>query len=174
MLGVLVIIVYTFIEDPELIEFRYGILTTVLMLLLVASPFAQLVSEEIFLIHQICRADSLLLIVSGLQGEVIKTKSTETLPFPIILSGTVVCFLWFLHGVIIENPFVQVCIRHCLQKRIMCYLLITNIFIWCSSRTWLHSLCLQSSCLCLSFIRQSQLGYHLRRRSKSNAYVSPS
>ena len=43
-----------------------------------------------------------------LQGDVIRTKSTETLPFPLILSGTVVTFLWLLYGVIIKNPFIQV------------------------------------------------------------------
>ena len=43
-----------------------------------------------------------------LQGDVIRTKSTETLPFPLILSGTVVTFLWLLYGIIIKNPFIQV------------------------------------------------------------------
>ncbi|XP_070171275.1 sugar transporter SWEET1 isoform X2 [Polyergus mexicanus] len=38
--------------------------------------------------------------------EVIKTKSTEILPFPLIFTGTLVSFLWFLYGLIINNVFV--------------------------------------------------------------------
>jgi len=76
------LIAYCYWEDPEEVEFRYGIIITVLLMLLIASPLVSL-------------------------GDVIRTKSTETLPFPLILSGTVVTFLWLLYGVIIKNPFIQ-------------------------------------------------------------------
>lgn len=42
------------------------------------------------------------------QGEVIQTKSTAALPFPIILAGFVVTFEWLVYGIIIKNVFIQV------------------------------------------------------------------
>lgn len=76
------LIAYAFWEDPNLVEFRYGLIITALLMLLIGSPLLSL-------------------------GDVIRTKSTETLPFPLILSGTIVTFLWLLYGVIIKNPFIQ-------------------------------------------------------------------
>ncbi|CAG7836671.1 unnamed protein product [Allacma fusca] len=38
---------------------------------------------------------------------VIQTKSTETLPFPLILSMFLVCFQWWLYGVLIEDFYMQ-------------------------------------------------------------------
>jgi len=76
------LIAYVFWEDPDIVEFRYGLMITILLFLLIASPLLSL-------------------------GDVIRTKSTETLPFPLILSGTVVTFLWLLYGIIIKNPFIQ-------------------------------------------------------------------
>ncbi|XP_071446567.1 sugar transporter SWEET1 [Hetaerina americana] len=71
---------YAQVESPALIEFRFGVIVTILMMVLLASPLFSL-------------------------GTVIKTKSTATLPFPLILSGSVVTFLWLLYGIIIENAF---------------------------------------------------------------------
>ncbi|XP_059478184.1 sugar transporter SWEET1 [Neocloeon triangulifer] len=72
-----------FWEDPELVEDRFGAILTVLMLLLLASPLLSL-------------------------GEVIRTQSTASLPFPIILASTVVTFEWLLYGIIIDNIFIQI------------------------------------------------------------------
>lgn len=76
------IILYAKLENPKEIEFRFGILITILLLTLIASPLFSL-------------------------KEIIRTKSTETLPFPLILSGTVVSFQWLLYGIIIKNEFIQ-------------------------------------------------------------------
>ncbi|KAG8222431.1 hypothetical protein J437_LFUL008429 [Ladona fulva] len=73
---------YAYSESPDKIEFRFGVIVTCLMMLLLASPLFSL-------------------------GTVIKTKSTATLPFPLILSGTLVTFLWLLYGIIIENAFIM-------------------------------------------------------------------
>lgn len=75
-------IAYVGWESPDVLEFRYGIIITALLMLLIGSPLLSL-------------------------GDVIRTKSTETLPFPLILSGTVVTFLWLLYGIIIKNGFIQ-------------------------------------------------------------------
>lgn len=42
------------------------------------------------------------------QGEIIKNQDTGSLPFPMILSGTVVTSLWLLYGIILENNFIIV------------------------------------------------------------------
>lgn len=39
---------------------------------------------------------------------VIKTKSTECLPFPLILSTFIVTVLWFIYGVLLHDFFIQV------------------------------------------------------------------
>ncbi|OXU30780.1 hypothetical protein TSAR_008774 [Trichomalopsis sarcophagae] len=72
---------YAQIEKEEHLEFRYGVLTTGLLLALIASP----------LIHL---------------GEIIRTKSTAILPFPLILMGTLVSFQWLLYGLIINDAFI--------------------------------------------------------------------
>jgi solute carrier family 50 protein (sugar transporter) len=43
--GVAALIAYVFWEDPDVVEFRYGIIITILLMLLIASPFLQLVSS---------------------------------------------------------------------------------------------------------------------------------
>lgn len=72
------VLAYSNYEDPKLLEFRLGMLLTVCLFGLVASPYLSL-------------------------GEIIKKKSTEGLPFPIILSGTIVSFLWLVYGIILNN-----------------------------------------------------------------------
>ncbi|CAB0038201.1 unnamed protein product [Trichogramma brassicae] len=80
-LFVAVILGYAQLEDKELVEFRYGVLTTALFLFLVGSPLMHI-------------------------GEIIKTKSTAMLPFPLIFMGTIVAFQWLVYGLIINNAFI--------------------------------------------------------------------
>ncbi|XP_051157394.1 sugar transporter SWEET1 [Leptopilina boulardi] len=78
---VAIFIGYAQMEDESKIEFRFGIIVTIVMFLLLASP----------LIHL---------------GEIFKTKSTEMLSFPIIFMATIVTFQWLLYGLIIDNSFI--------------------------------------------------------------------
>ena len=39
---------------------------------------------------------------------VIKMKSTESLPFPIILASFITSLQWLLYGIILEDKFIQV------------------------------------------------------------------
>ncbi|CAH2225590.1 jg22537, partial [Pararge aegeria aegeria] len=71
---------YSEMEDPKLVESRFGMIITVFMFYLIASP------------------------LFGLR-EIIRKQSTEGMPFPMILSGTVVTFMWFLYGIILKNKF---------------------------------------------------------------------
>ncbi|GLG99656.1 hypothetical protein R5R35_008341 [Gryllus longicercus] len=75
-------ILYAKLESPDLVEFRYGVIITVLLMLLIASPLFSL-------------------------KEIIQTQSTATLPFPLILTGTLVSAQWLLYGIIIKNEFIQ-------------------------------------------------------------------
>ncbi|KAI4497400.1 hypothetical protein M0802_007411 [Mischocyttarus mexicanus] len=72
---------YAQVEHPDKVEYRFGILVTILLYLLIASP----------LIHL---------------GNIIKTKDTSILPFPLIVMGTAVSFQWLLYGIIINNIIV--------------------------------------------------------------------
>ncbi|XP_024870353.1 sugar transporter SWEET1 [Temnothorax curvispinosus] len=78
---VVIFLVYAQIEDPTKVEYRFGIVITVLLLLLIAAPLVHL-------------------------KKVIQTKNTEILPFPLIFMGTLVSFQWLLYGIIIDNVFV--------------------------------------------------------------------
>ncbi|XP_013138932.1 PREDICTED: sugar transporter SWEET1-like [Papilio polytes] len=42
------------------------------------------------------------------QREIIRNKSTEGLPFPIIFSGAIVTFMWLLYGIILKNKFLVI------------------------------------------------------------------
>ncbi|KAG8178697.1 hypothetical protein JTE90_011623 [Oedothorax gibbosus] len=41
-------------------------------------------------------------------GEVIRSKSSETLPFTVIFSSFIVGSSWFYYGILVENSFIQV------------------------------------------------------------------
>ncbi|XP_066586368.1 sugar transporter SWEET1 isoform X3 [Prorops nasuta] len=75
------ILAYVEIENPDNIEYRYGMIVTAIFFLLIASP----------LIHL---------------SEIIKTKNTDILPFPLIFMGTFVSSQWLLYGFIIQNNFI--------------------------------------------------------------------
>ncbi|XP_068629752.1 sugar transporter SWEET1 [Battus philenor] len=74
---------YAEMEDPALVENRFGTIITAFMFYLIASP------------------------LFGLK-EIIRNKSTEGLPFPIIFSGTIVTFMWLLYGIILKNKFLVI------------------------------------------------------------------
>ncbi|OAD55537.1 Sugar transporter SWEET1 [Eufriesea mexicana] len=78
---VMVFLVYAQMESPEKIEYRYGLIVTILFFFLMASP----------LIHL---------------KQIIQTKNVDILPFPLIFMGTIVTFLWLLYGIIINNTFI--------------------------------------------------------------------
>lgn len=78
---VVIFLVYAQIEHPTNVEFRFGMVVTILLFLLIAAPLMHL-------------------------KEIIKTKNTEILPFPLIFMGTLVSSLWLLYGIIIGNGFV--------------------------------------------------------------------
>ncbi|XP_033354239.1 sugar transporter SWEET1-like [Bombus vosnesenskii] len=72
---------YAQVEDPEKLEFRFGLIVTGLFFLLIASPLLHI-------------------------REIIRTKNTDILPFPLIFMGTIVISLWLLYGIIINNVFI--------------------------------------------------------------------
>ncbi|XP_044733127.1 sugar transporter SWEET1 [Chrysoperla carnea] len=73
----------TFIEEKhEIAVFRMGVLCCTTTVIFIAAPLATLM-------------------------HVIKTKSTESLPFPMILSSCFVSLQWWLYGIILNDIFVQ-------------------------------------------------------------------
>ncbi|XP_044734441.1 sugar transporter SWEET1 [Chrysoperla carnea] len=71
---------YIKIEDPQLIEYRLGLFVTIALMGLIASPLFNV-------------------------AEIIKKRNAETMPMPIIFSGTVVTIMWTLYGIILKNEF---------------------------------------------------------------------
>lgn len=80
---VAVLIAYANWESKENVEYRFGMIVTVLMLSLIGAPLMSL-------------------------GEIIRKKDTSSLPFPLIVSGSLVTSLWLLYGMCIHNVFVQI------------------------------------------------------------------
>uniref|UniRef100_A0A182QQV9 Sugar transporter SWEET n=1 Tax=Anopheles farauti TaxID=69004 RepID=A0A182QQV9_9DIPT len=81
ILFTLTLLGYAKIENPAVVEDRFGMIITVLMLCLIGQPLFGL-------------------------PDIIRRKSTEGLPFAMILSGTIVGLSWLLYGVILNNVFV--------------------------------------------------------------------
>lgn len=77
---IVAIIAYAQYEDPEVVQFRFGLIVTALLFGLVGSPLLELPT-------------------------IIKRKSTEGLPFPIIFMGTLVSFGWLTYGITLNNDF---------------------------------------------------------------------
>ncbi|KAL1463486.1 hypothetical protein WDU94_015234 [Cyamophila willieti] len=77
-----VILGYAYVEASENLEHRFGLIVTVFMFTLLSAP------------------------LFGIK-EIVRKQDASNLPFPMILSGTIVTFLWFLYGFIIQNLFIQ-------------------------------------------------------------------
>lgn len=69
---------------------------------------------------------SLIFFASPLANlrSVIRAKSTESLPFSMILSSFIVTLLWFVYGELINDPFIQV------PNFIGCLLLIVQLLLF--------------------------------------------
>ncbi|XP_017778345.1 PREDICTED: sugar transporter SWEET1 [Nicrophorus vespilloides] len=80
---IVVLLSYVAYEDPNNLEYRYGLIVTVLMLLLMGSPLIEIKS-------------------------MIKNEDASAIPFPLTLMGTIVSFLWLLYGIILLNSFMVV------------------------------------------------------------------
>ncbi|KAF5278450.1 hypothetical protein FQA39_LY05939 [Lamprigera yunnana] len=74
---------YTSWEKEELIEERYGLIVTILLLVLIGSPLLEL-------------------------KEIVRTKDASCIPFPITFMGTICSSLWLLYGIILLNNFMIV------------------------------------------------------------------
>ncbi|XP_058130134.1 sugar transporter SWEET1-like [Anopheles ziemanni] len=77
------ILAYGSQNDSPLVMFRLGLVLTVLALAFIALPLAQL-------------------------GNVIREKSSASLPLPAILASTGASILWLVYGLLIDNSFIVV------------------------------------------------------------------
>lgn len=94
-----IVYAYSKIEDSTLVEHRIGIFVTGAMFAFLASP---------------------LLAIK----DIVKYKTAEELPMPMIFAGSVVSLLWLLYGIIILNNFMII------QNLVGLMLCITQILVW--------------------------------------------
>ncbi|XP_050498588.1 sugar transporter SWEET1 [Diabrotica virgifera virgifera] len=80
---VAVFIGYSLVEAPELLEYRYSLVVTILMLALIGAP---------------------LLDVKA----IIDKRDASSIPFPLTFMGTIVTALWLIYGIILQNAFMIV------------------------------------------------------------------
>lgn len=107
-LFVIACITYTNFEDPKNVEFRLGMIITAILIWLVGSPMLNL-------------------------PNVIKKKSTEGMPFPIIFAGQLVATAWTLYALSIHNTVMVVSIeRTDLLGNLsnFCSSQFQNLFLW--------------------------------------------
>ncbi|KAL1495069.1 hypothetical protein ABEB36_010546 [Hypothenemus hampei] len=71
---------YAQLESPKNLEYRFGLILTILMLALLGAPLLDV-------------------------KQIISNKDASSIPFPITLMGTIVTFLWLLYGIILQNNF---------------------------------------------------------------------
>ncbi|XP_044753681.1 sugar transporter SWEET1-like [Coccinella septempunctata] len=83
ILLVAIILGYAEWESSDKIEYRYGLLVTILQLLLLASPLRDL-------------------------ANIIATKDASSIPFPLAFMAAIVTFLWFIYAIILNNIFMLV------------------------------------------------------------------
>lgn len=84
-LFLMAVITYANFEDPKKIEFRLGMLITSILVWLVGSPLLNI-------------------------PNIIKKKSTEGMPFPIIFAGQLVATAWTIYAIAIRNHVMVVSI----------------------------------------------------------------
>lgn len=73
------VLAYASVENKDVIEFRFGMILTGILLFLVGMPLLEIPT-------------------------IIKKQCTEGMPFPIILSGFAVSAAWMLYGFATRNP----------------------------------------------------------------------
>lgn len=71
------------LEDPEKIEYRFGIILTAIMYIFFIVPVLDTIRA-------------------------FRERCTRHLPLPMILTGTLVGVCWLLHGIIIQSGFIIV------------------------------------------------------------------
>ncbi|XP_050304637.1 sugar transporter SWEET1 [Anthonomus grandis grandis] len=72
---------YSEIEQTEMIEFRFGMILTILSLILLGFPLLDV-------------------------KEIITKKDASSIPFPITFMGSIVTLLWLIYGIILQNYFI--------------------------------------------------------------------
>lgn len=77
--------------------------------LFVINIYSRVSTDPVNLVGILCCLCSLLFCASPLTlvSEVIRTKSTEKLPFGLIFSSFLVTLLWFLYGYLTDDGFIQ-------------------------------------------------------------------
>ncbi|KAK4876373.1 hypothetical protein RN001_012795 [Aquatica leii] len=88
-------------EDDTLLEHRYGLIVTILMLALIGSPLIEL-------------------------NEIIASKDASCIPFPLTFMGALCTALWLIYGIILLNVFMivqnLVALVLCVVQLILCFM----------------------------------------------------
>lgn len=131
--GALAIIAYTFLDPgKERVAQIYGICITGLMFALISAPLIDLVNIGYFVIRsndhpkrylalglsikiaffqwESCPLGTINIKINCelFQKNILRERDTRSLPFPMILSGTIVTMNWLVYGIIIDNGFMIV------------------------------------------------------------------
>lgn len=105
-----VIVYFTFSVNKRIVVRQFLIVSCFILGCTVYTKYEQDAEEALRVIGLICCCVGVLFFASPLSvlAQVIRTKNTESLPFPIIIASFFVSLQWFLYGMLIEDSFIQV------------------------------------------------------------------
>jgi len=119
------VIVYSnyFITDNDAVLFRLGILCNFFTVLFFASPLSTLVSMTwLYLLSSKYSKFSLTVYLLFFQAEVFKTKSTESMSFPLSLLSLFVTSLWVTYSYLVDDLYIKVS-APCCTSSYLCFVL---------------------------------------------------
>ncbi|KRT80241.1 hypothetical protein AMK59_8622 [Oryctes borbonicus] len=108
-LGYVVVFYYYSIKRSMIVKQFTGC-----MLLLVTTVLYSVWSEDVLMVRRnigtLCCVITVVFFAAPLTSviHVLKTKSTDSLPFPIILTGFIVTSQWYAYGVLLKDEFIQI------------------------------------------------------------------
>lgn len=104
------IIYFTFSVNKRIVVRQFFLVSCFILGCTGYTKYEQNPDEALRIIGLICCCVGVWFFASPLAvlAQVIRTKSTESLPFPIIIASFFVSLQWFLYGMVIADDFIQI------------------------------------------------------------------
>lgn len=116
-----VITFFVFTTNKKLLFRQFSLVILVLITILFYSRHEPDQTEMARVLGIVCCTVTVLFFAAPLSKilHVVRTRNSECLPFPMIVANLIVCVLWVVYGVAIDDKFIQVgvifilyCLRH--------------------------------------------------------------
>ncbi|XP_055537996.1 sugar transporter SWEET1 [Wyeomyia smithii] len=121
-----VVIYFTFSVNKHVVVRQFSAVCCFILICTVYSNYEVDLEKVIKVIGFVCCCVGVLFFASPLTklAHVIRSKNTESLPFPIIVASFFVSLQWFIYGLLIEDGFIQI------PNLLGCILSTTQLFLY--------------------------------------------